>query len=107
MIEIMYKKLEFRHASDNYQNDDRWPFVYLHGEAEFNDATEEAPDLCLANLPMPDIVPETTAHLNCTVRGLPAICVLYRPSNGPTQGRIALLSDVKSVKHARSVTAWR
>lgn len=106
--------LEFRHIDDTRQSPPRyrWPFVYLHGEAEIKGLdldVQSAPDLCIANQAAPPVEPGQVVTLDCTVYGQPAKCVLYGAHNDPglPSGRIALLSDAKGLAHALSPKDWR
>lgn len=118
--------LKFIHA--DYSNKEllwhRWPFVYLHGEAErmnmqaFNDGGE-APDICMANMPMDEFVPcignglpcqswKGTLSIPCEVNGIPAVCVLSQNRlAGVFGGRIALVKDFTALQHVMQPTDWR
>ena len=108
--------LEFYHeTNENYLEYHRWPFVYLHGDAEYTTPPSDdgfASDICVSNMPMDSygsiIEPGSSVELPCKVDGFDAIAVIAR-RNGYffLLGRIALLSDEKGLKHARDVEAWR
>ena len=115
--------LKFTHSD---QNKDllwhRWPFVYLHGEAErmnmqaFSEGGE-APNICMANKPMDEFVPcvgnglpcqswKGTISIPCEVNGKPAVCVLSQ-DRGIFGGRIALVQDFPALQHAMQPMSWR
>lgn len=107
--------LEFFYATEeNYYKYHRWPFVYLHGEAECIEGFDYT-DLCVCNIPMDKCVDDSllwksrsVVELPCKVHGLDAIAVIGRRSkHDPLAGRVALLSDEKALKHARDIAAWR
>ncbi len=81
----------------------RWSFCYLHGEAEFEyDAeTSGAPDIFLANEPMPT----EAGSYPCIVRGLPSVAIIAE-RYGTLCGRVALVSDTEALVHALDVEAW-
>ena len=110
------------YASDEMEKlHHRWPFVYLHGEAEDMNlpvfaANEGAPpDICVADIPLDEAFKPTTVgetkELECTVNGLKAVAVLHNKDNGAfgsyIQGRVSLVSDPKALEHARDVASWR
>lgn len=119
--------LEFYHETrENYLEYHRWPFVYLHGDAEYTTPPSDdgfASDICVSNMPMDDYgpindalkEPGSSVELRCKVDGFDAVAVIARRSSDilPFQkdcflsGRIALLSDEKALEHARDVKAWR
>jgi len=118
--------LKFIHA--DYSNKEllwhRWPFVYLHGEAErmnmraFSEGGE-APDICMANMPMDEFIPcvgnglpcrswKGLVSIPCEVNDIPAVCVLAQ--NGLDVvfgGRIALVKDFSALQHVMQPTDWR
>ena len=108
--------LEFFYATEeNYDKYHRWPFVYLHGEAERIEGFDYT-DLCVCNIPMDKCVDDSllrksrsVVELPCKVHGLDAIAVIGRRSKRDPYlaGRVALLSDEKALKHARDIVAWR
>jgi hypothetical protein len=80
----------------------RWPYVYLHGDAEFPYNPEgDAPDIFLADAPKPE-----AGNYLVIVRGEPALAVIAM-HYGILCGRVALLSDTKAMKHILSVDDWR
>ena len=99
----------------------RWPFVYLHGEAEdmnlpaWEAGGGAAPDICVADVPLDEAFKPTTVgetkELECTVNGLKAVAVLHNKNNGEfgsyVQGRVSLISDPEALKHAMAVSDWR
>ena len=110
------------YASDEMEKlHHRWPFVYLHGEAEDMNLTVFAanegapPDICVADVPLDEAFKPTTVgetkELECTVNGLKAVAVLHNKDNGAfgsyIQGRVSLASDPKALEHARDVASWR
>lgn len=102
----------------------RWPFVYLHGEAErmnmqaFDDGGE-APDICMANMSMDEFVPcvgnglpcrswKGIVSIPCEVNGQAAVCVLAQNgSEGLFGGRIALVKDFTALQHVMQPSEWR
>lgn len=108
--------LEFFYATEeNYYKYHRWPFVYLHGEAERIEGFDYT-DLCVCNIPMDECVDDallwksrTVIEFPCKVHGLDAIAVIGRRSEYDRyfSGRIALLHDEEALKHARDIAAWR
>ena len=102
----------------------RWPFVYLHGEAErmnfsaWNDGGE-APDICMANMSMDQFVPcignslpcqswKGTVSIPCEVNGQAAVCVLSNDRLGNLfGGRIALVKDFTALQHVMQTKDWR
>lgn len=120
--------LKFIHADSNKDRkrlEHRWPFVYLHGQAErmndqiFNEGGE-APDICMANEPMDNYIPcvgnglpcvswKGTVSIPCLVNDTPAVCVLssHRSTDGHFGGRIALVKDIEGLRHALSPLEWR
>lgn len=109
-------ELSFVHAdSESDEHQEHWPFVYLHGEAEYVAETQQgdwdhAPDICLCNQPAPDIPPGGKLVLACNVHGFAAVCVLWRRKDldlGFVQGRVALIKDPGGLAHALDCEAWR
>jgi hypothetical protein len=116
--------LKFIHADQNKDSLwHRWPFVYLHGEAErmntkaFSEGGQ-APDICMANIPMDEFVPcvgnglpcrswEGTVSIPCEVNGKPAVCVLSQDRIGSFGGRIALVQDFQALQHVMQPKEWR
>jgi hypothetical protein len=102
--------LEFRHIDDNPNDEDRWPFVYLHARAETlaaKFAEDSATDLCLANQKMPQMQVGETLHIPCEVYDEPALCVLHCVAVNSIKGRIALLSDPVGLGHAKCTQDWK
>lgn len=105
--------LKFYHADDQRARYS-WPFVYLHGEAEDMymanfEAGGSAPDICGANLPMESfytVAAERDVALPCTVENKPAVVVLSKV-RGFSAGRIALVEDLKAMRHIYSPEDWR
>ena len=101
----------------------RWHFVYLHGEAEamsvYDDSDDcQAPDICVCDRPLSDFLICNThgmpiiktvfkMEIECTVNGVPALCVIGNRREGIFGGRIALLSDEKALEHVKSIDQWR
>lgn len=82
----------------------RWPFCYLHGNAEFEyDEAESGPaaDLFVADAPMPEAVGNYLVFIG----GEPAVAVLATRYN-IVCGRVALISDTEALAHALDVEAW-
>lgn len=112
--------LEFYHETrENCFEYHRWPFVYLHGDAEYTTPPSDdgfASDICVSNMPMDGYgpindalkEPGSSVELRCKVDGFDAVAVIARRSGDFfLSGRIALLSDEKALEHARDVKAWR
>ena len=115
-------ELEFYHQF-NYNNGHRWPFVYLHGDAEDNNGAID--DICVANKPLSDYIEclhdipiqenglykwKGTMRISCKVHGKPGIVVISteRHENYSLYGgRIALLTDKKAIEHVNDPQAWR
>ncbi len=87
----------------------RWPFAYLHGEAEtLMDSTQRergwkwsAPDIFESDQPMPKEPGEYKADLY----GKEVIVVVARRHSG-LDGRAALVSDGEGLAHCREVDSW-
>lgn len=116
------EQLVFYHCGDDtipeIEQYHRWPFVYLHGEAEDLNAenTPEASDLCVATKPITDYVGPlknlssyVLLHkIECFVYDKPAMCVLRKRENEAfLSGRVALLEDEVGLAHIMNPDEWR
>ncbi len=82
----------------------RWQFCYLHGNAEFeyNPETGIAPDIFMADEPMP----EQEGNYLVWIDGQPAVAVIAMHYN-TLSGRIALISDTEALRHALDTKSWQ
>lgn len=82
----------------------RWQFCYLHGNAEdvLKDSEDCAPDIFTASESMPD----EPGTYPCTINGLAAVAVIAM-HYGRLGGRVAMVRDTKSLKHALTPEDWR
>jgi hypothetical protein len=102
--------LEFYHQADPNGKKERWPFVYLHGQAEDHcgkQAQENgwewgAPDIFDASEPMPTFPGDYPA----TLYGMPVIAFV-RFRHGHLAGRVATPADVEGFAHAKESENWR
>jgi hypothetical protein len=105
------KPARFYHDYDpDHLEDDRWHFVYLHGEAEeFNEENRiangwewSASDTFCS----PDPMPTEAGEYHAVLYGRPVIVVLAdrRSLRG---GRAALADDTIALDHCRAVDDWR
>lgn len=105
-------------------NWEHWPFIYAHGELENTQykhlqdfcqskSSVGATDLVTANKPLESYEVKTneTLQIRCIAYQQPALCVLHRFQNGPTdtilKGRIVLLADAPGLVHAVQPKEWR
>lgn len=95
------KKFEILPGNDNHGH--RWAFCYLHGKAEdvLPLDNECAPDIFSASIPMPT----EPGLYPCTILGQLAIAVVDC-HYGSLGGRVALVSDTKSLEHALTSEGW-
>lgn len=120
--------LELEHLDDAKVDDVKrhmWHFVYLHGKAEdmFAEAFIDggnAPDLCMANVPLAKYFPcderglpireephnFTVVPLACTIGGKPGVVVLSNSYERGFNGRAALIEDVEAMRHIYSPQDW-
>ncbi len=82
----------------------RWQFCYLHGNAEFeyNQDSCSAPDIFIADAPMP----ETAGNYLVFINGEPAVAVIAMHYT-TLSGRVALISDTEALTHALNENAWQ
>jgi len=82
----------------------RWQYCYLHGGAEFeyNPESSAAPDIFLADAPMP----ETAGNYIVFINDVPAIAVIAL-HHGILSGRVSLLSDTEALRHSLDEKSWQ
>ena len=80
----------------------RWSFCYLHGAAEDVLKTDGAADIFTASEAMPD----KPGSYPCTINDQPAVAVIGM-HYGTLGGRVALVRDTVSLKHALTPEDWR
>lgn len=81
----------------------RWSFCYLHGDAEDAlDPDGSASDIFTASESMPD----EPGSYPCTINGKSAVAVIAMHYN-KLGGRVAMVSDTVSLKHALTPEDWR
>lgn len=115
----------FYHLDDDefLRDKHRFPFVYLHGQAEEKNNNTWAvgagspPDMCVADVPLESVFPKPwnvgdTRKIDCLVDDIPALCVLHvfdRTGLGDPslQGRVALLHDTEALEHSLKPQDWR
>jgi hypothetical protein len=120
----------FKHATDELEKSGewhRWPFVYLHGEAEwlniqYSEDNSSAPDICLANVLISEvlkcdlspsgipvgIIEDTFVHCQIDHKGVMIDAVLaLSTANGMYGGRVALIRDQKGIQHVYNPKDWR
>lgn len=93
----------FKILSGNDPIGHRWGFCYLHGKAEdvlpYSD--DCAPDIFTASIP----IPTKPGIYPCTIMGQKALAVLDIHL-GRMGGRVALVSDTRSLEHALTPEDW-
>lgn len=120
--------LTFRHATDELEDTGfwyRWPFVYLHGDAETHEDIEGsyAPDICLTSRKLSSVLTgvkfSTSEVPDENIENTFLACVLERGgeqldavvglscANGVFGGRVALVSDIKAMRHVYNPREWR
>ena len=109
--------VNFTHRSESNEKEQHiWPFCYFHGEAEDRNYEAfqnggDAPDLSVADEPIDKYIKGDlvgSVAIPCTAYGEPAVVIVSRDRfrNG-ISGRIALIADIKGMKHVYSIEDWR